>query len=276
LQPVPTDGFVLKGEATPVRSLIGEIWRSRELLLMLARKDFFVRYRRASFGLLWAVLLPLLQAVVLAVVFSRVAKIHVTGANYTVFIFAGMISWSFFGGVLGAGSTAIVDGLAMTTKIYFPRAILPLVTVVSNLYGFAITAVILIALTVLSGVHLGLNFLLIVPATLVMTGFATSFVLVFSALHVYFRDVRFMVQAMLIAWFYVTPIIYPLTRVGNLARLLRVNPMTGVVELFRAATVGADPGWVSTVWWTLGWTVGLLAVAVVLHRRFNRVFVDLI
>jgi lipopolysaccharide transport system permease protein len=92
---------------------------------------------------------------------------------------------------------------------------------------------------------------------------------------VYFRDIRFMVQAMLIAWFYVTPIIYPLSKVGTLATFLRINPVTGVVELFRAATVGADPGWLSALWWTLGWTIGMLIIGVVLHRRFNRVFVDL-
>jgi lipopolysaccharide transport system permease protein len=270
-----TAGFVLEGEATPLRTLFGELWQSRGLLAMLARKDFFVRYRRASFGLLWAVALPLLQAIVLAIVFSRVAKIQVNGVNYTVFIFAGMISWTFFSGVFGSGSTSIVDGAAITTKIYFPRAILPLVTVASNLYGFSITALILIAMCLVTGVSIGFNVLLLVPAVIVMTALTTAFVLVFSALHVYFRDIRFMVQAMLIAWFYVTPIIYPLSKVGTLATFLRINPVTGVVELFRAATVGADPGWLSALWWTLGWTIGMLIIGVVLHRRFNRVFVDL-
>jgi lipopolysaccharide transport system permease protein len=269
-------GFVLEGEATPLRMLFSEVWESRGLLAMLARKEFFVRYRRASFGLLWAVLLPLFQAAVLAVVFSRVAKIDIGGVNYTVFIFSGMISWTFFSGVVGGGSTAIVDGAAMTTKIYFPRAVLPLMTVAANLYGFAITAVILIGMCVLTGVDLGLNLLLLIPAIIVMTLLTAAFVLVFSALHVYFRDIRFMVQAMLIAWFYVTPIIYPLAKVGTLATFLRVNPMTGVVELFRAATVGADPGWLSSLWWTFGWTASLLVIAAALHRRFNRVFVDLI
>jgi ABC-type polysaccharide/polyol phosphate export permease len=253
-----------------------QLWESRGLTAMLARKDFFVRYRRASFGLLWAVLLPLFQAVVLAIVFSKVARIHVPGVNYTVFIFSGMISWTFFSTVLSAGSTAIVDGAGITTKIYFPRAVLPLVTVASSLYGFAITVVILIAMSLVTGVDLGLNILLLIPAMIVMAMLATAFSLVFSALHVYFRDVRFLVQAMIIAWFYVTPIIYPLTRVGRLGTFLHINPVTGVVEHFRAATVGADPGWVATLWWTLGWTVVLLAVAVALHRRFNRVFGDLL
>jgi lipopolysaccharide transport system permease protein len=178
--------------------------------------------------------------------------------------------------VFGAGSTSIVDGSGMTAKIYFPRAILPLVTAGSTLYGFAITVVILIGLCIATGVNLGVNVLLLIPATIIMAVLALAFAEVFSALHVYFRDMRFVVQAMLLVWFYVTPIIYPLTRVGSLAKYLRVNPVTGVVEMFRAATVGADPNWVTTLWWTLGWTVVLFIVAVALHRRFNRVFADLL
>jgi len=269
-------GFELEGESTPVSLLLKQTWESRGLLAMLARKDFFVRYRRASFGLLWAVFLPLLQAIVLAVVFSRVAKIHVSGVNYTVFIFSGMVSWSYFSSVFGSGSTAIVDNAGMTAKIYFPRAILPMVSAGSTLYGFAVTVLILIGMCIVTGVSLGLNTLLLIPAIILMTLLAVAFSLVFSALHVYFRDMRFVVAAMLLVWFYVTPIIYPLSLVGNLGRLLHLNPVTGIVEMFRAATVGADKGWVGTLWWTLGWTVGLFIIAVALHRRFNRVFADLL
>jgi len=270
------EGFELRGETTPVRELLREIWKSRGLLAMLARRDFFVRYRRASFGLVWAVALPLLQAVVLAVVFSRVARINVSRVNYTVFIFSGMISWTYFSTVLGAGSTAIVDSAAMTTKIYFPRAVLPLITMATNLYGFAVSATILLAMALITGVDLGINVLLLIPATILMAALATSFALVFSALHVYFRDVRFVVQAMIIVWFYITPIIYPITLLGRLGHFVFANPMTGVVELMRAATVGADAGWVTSIWWTLGWIVVMWVIAIALHRRFNRVFVDLL
>jgi ABC-type polysaccharide/polyol phosphate export permease len=269
-------GFELEGESTSVRVLLKQLWASRGLWAMLARKDFFVRYRRTSFGLVWAVVLPLLQAVVLAIVFSRVARIHISGINYTVFIFSGNVAWSFFSTVFGAGSTAIVDGAGMTAKIYFPRALLPMVTAGSTLYGFAVTVVVLIGLCIVTGVDLGVQILLLLPATIIMVVLAEAFALVFSALHVYFRDMRFVVQAMILVWFYVTPIIYPLALLGKLAKYVRMNPVTGVVEMFRAATVGADPHWVSALWWTFAWIVGLLIVATLLHRRFNRVFADLL
>jgi ABC-type polysaccharide/polyol phosphate export permease len=269
-------GFELEGETTPLSLLARDLWGSRALLAMLARKEFFVRYRRASFGMLWAVFLPLFQAVVLAVVFSRVANIHTGKVNYVVFIFSGMVAWSFFASAVGGGGTAIVDGAGMSSKIYFPRAVLPLVVVAASVYGFAVSAVILLVMTIVSGVSLGTHTLLLVPAVITMVALSTAFALVFAALHVYFRDMRFIVQALLLAWFYVTPIIYPLTKVGHLATVLKANPVTGVVELFRAATVGADPGWVTTVWWTLGWTGALFVIALALYRRFNRVFVDLL
>jgi ABC-type polysaccharide/polyol phosphate export permease len=273
---VATAGFELEGEATPLRVLAKELWDSRGLIAMLARKDFFVRYRRASFGVLWAVGLPLIQAVILAIVFSQVAKVKIPGTSYTVFLFSGMVSWSFFSASFATGSTSIVDGADLTTKIYFPRAVLPLVTIGGNLYGFVVSAVLLLLMCIFFGVGLGLNTLLLLPAIIVMAALATSFCLVFSALHVYFRDVRYLVAAMLIAWFYVTPIIYPLKLAGHLAKWLRLNPMTGVVEIFRAATVGADPGWLVSLWFTLAWIAGLSFLALYLYRRFNRVFVDLL
>src|SRR5205807_7226704 len=101
--------FVLGSGPTPLSSLVVDVWDARPLLGMLARKDFFVRYRRASFGLLWAVALPLFQAAILALVLSRVVKIH-TPVNYAVFVFAGMAVWAYFAASLQTASTAIVDG----------------------------------------------------------------------------------------------------------------------------------------------------------------------
>jgi lipopolysaccharide transport system permease protein len=266
--------FELQGESTPVTTLLVETWRSRALLMMLARKDFFVRYRRASFGVLWAIGLPLIQAVVLAAVLSRFVRFN-TKVNYTVFIFTGMTVWSFFAGTLTTASTSIVDGQGLSTKIYFPRAILPLVSVASSLYGFVFSLLVVVAMCVVAGVPFGLRVLLVVPAVVLMVALTVAFSLVLSALHVYFRDVRYIVQAAVMAWFYVTPVVYPLSAARNLAPLIRLNPATGMTELFRAAFVGGDPGWVVSLWWTLAWTAGLLAVGALLYRRFDRVFVDL-
>lgn len=269
-------GFHLEGESTPIKMLFKELWRSRELMAILARKEFFVQYRRATLGLLWAVGLPLFQAIVLGLVFSRFARVRTPGVPYLVFLFAGTAVWGFFSPSVSGGSTSIVAGSDMTTKIYFPRAILPLTIVATNLYGYAITLAILLGMCVVTGVGLGVHTLLLIPAVILTTALAAGFGLVFGALYVYFRDIRYIVAALMIAWFYVTPIIYPLRLVGSLATWLRLNPLTGLVELTRAATVGAEPGWVTSLWWTIGWVVVLFMAAVLLYRRFDRVFVDLL
>ena len=270
------DGFVLSGPVTPVPELLASVWGSRQLLGILARKDFYVRYRRASLGLLWAVGLPVFQALVLALVFSKVVRIH-TGTNFAVFVLTGMVGWTYFSNTLSAASTAIVDGSGLSTRIYFPRVLLPLVSVVANLYGYAITLVILLVLCPILGVGLGPGLLWVVPATALVVALTAGAGLVASALHVYFRDIRYIITAAVIGWFYLTPVFYPLRLAhGFVHAVVAANPVTGVVELLRAATAGVDPRWGWTVAISVGWTIGLLAVGTVLHRRYNRLFTDLL
>ncbi len=269
-------GFLLRGERTPAGPLLAEIWRSRRLVATLARKDFFVRYRRASLGVLWAVGLPVIQAVVLALVFSRLVKVATPGTSYAVFVFAGMVPWTYFSSTMSTGATSIVDGAGLATKIYFPRAVLPLVAVVANIYGFVLSLVILVAMAVADGTLVARRLPLVVPATLLLVILTAGFCLVLSALHVYFRDVRYLVQAALLAWFYVTPVIYPLPMARGLAAWLAVNPLTGAVELLRYSVTSQGPPPPTALAWTAGWAVVLAVIALWLHSRHDRVLVDLL
>jgi lipopolysaccharide transport system permease protein len=266
----------LHGERTPVGTLLKEIWSRRALLVLLVRKDFHIRYRRASFGMLWAVALPLLQSVVLAVVFSKVVRANLV-AHYPAFVLMGMAPWTYFGGALSAGATGIVDQSQMSSRVYFPRAILALVSVGSNLYAFFITLVIVIAITPLLGVGLGLPLLFVFPATLLLVAFTTAICLTMSALHVYFRDVRYAVTAALLVWLYVTPVIYPPSAVPHVLRVvLAINPLTGIVGLFHQATVGSSGPLLVPAIISAAWTVALLFAGTVLQARYDRVFADLL
>jgi ABC-type polysaccharide/polyol phosphate export permease len=272
----PAAGFELRGESSSLGALLADIWASRELLRILARKDFFVRYRRASFGVLWAVGLPVLQAAVLGVVFTQVIRIH-AGTNYPTFVFAGLLPWTFFSATITGAATSIVDGQDLATKIYFPRAIFPLVVIGANLYGFLPSVVILYVFALGFGAHVGVNVVLIVPAVVLMLALTTSFSLMVAPLHVYFRDVRYVMTAAVLVWFYATPVIYPLSRAHGWVRAMIIaNPATGMVELFRAASAGVDHGWPVALWSTIGWTVAFSVAAALLHRRYDRVFVDLL
>jgi lipopolysaccharide transport system permease protein len=268
-------GFELRSEHGSLRQLVRDVWGSRNLIRTLARKDFFVRYRRASIGLLWAVGLPLVQALVLSVVFSKIVRFE-TGIPFAVFVFSGVLPWQFFSQTVTTGATSVVDGSVLATKIYFPRAVFPLLVAGSGLYGFTPGLLILTAMALGFGVNLGPEILLLIPATMLMVALAVAFGLVLGALQVYFRDVKHIVQAVTLPWFWGSGVFYPLERVGSLRRWVEANPATGMIQFFRAAFGGAPNGWERALWWTLGWTAALWVVAAVLHRRWDRVFVDLL
>ena len=264
--------FELDGESGSLRILARDVWASRDVIRVLARKDFFVQYRRASFGVVWALALPLLQAGVLAIVVPKVVQFDTSG-SYLTFVFGGTIAWTLFASSLVAAAGSIVDGQAISTRVYFPRIVLPVQSVLSRLYGFLPAAALLVVLTVVTGSG-GPQLVLLVPATVVAVLLTTSMSAFFAAAHVYFRDVRYIVQAALLAWFYVSPVIYPLTAVPTLRPWLEANPVTGVIELFRLATVGADPTWPTALAWTALWTTVFAVLSLVIHRRFDRLFVD--
>jgi ABC-type polysaccharide/polyol phosphate export permease len=273
---VTAEGFVLDGRRTPVRVLLREIFESRDLITILARKDFYVRYRRASLGMLWAVGLPVIQAAVMALVFSH-RNIGAVQGNVAAFIFSGMVGWSFFSSVVGSASTSIVDGAGLSNRIYFPRAVLPLTNVLTGWYGFVISAVIMLGAALVMTGDVGIRFLYALPAMVLTVALATAFVLTLSALHVYFRDLRYVITAAMQPWMFLTPVFYqPRALPDWLQPVVRLNPATGCVELFHAATVGASPGWGLSVVSSCVTLVVLTVWGVSLHSRNNRLFADLL
>jgi lipopolysaccharide transport system permease protein len=276
-EPGARTGVDLTSAPPPLSRLLSDLWASRRLAYMLARRDFFVRYRRARLGLAWAVVVPLSQALVLALVIGRLTDIRPTDdVPLPLFVFAGMVAWTFFSVAFGAGATAIADGSGLTTKIYFPRAVLPLVTVGAGAVTLLLNVVVLVVMMPFFGVTPGARLLLLPAALALLFAFTAGLSLVLSAVHVHVRDVRYLLEAASRALFYATPVFYPLHQVGSLRHVLAVNPCTGVTELFRAATVGADAEWLTSLWWSLGWTAALLALGLELHRRLDRTFSDLL
>jgi lipopolysaccharide transport system permease protein len=257
-----------------VREWLRAVWEHRAVLWMLARKDFQVRYKRASLGVVWAVAVPLLQATVLAIVFSRLVRFP--DLPYAPFVFAGIVAWSYFSGATVTSVTSIVDGASLTDKVWFPRALLPIVPCLANLVGFSVSLAALLVIAPLLGAPLAPRLLVLIPATLLLVAFTIALGLVLSALNVYFRDVKFLVSAALLGWLYVTPILYPKAAVGQLGPWLDFNPMTGIVDLFHLAVVGPVGPWHRAVIVTGVVTVALFVAGIEGHRRYDRLFVDLL
>lgn len=220
--------------------------------------------------------MPIVQAAVLSVVFSLVVRVP-TPVPRPVFMLSGVLPWVFFSSTLNASASSITGGGGLATKVYFPRAILPLIVVRSNLYGVVPRLGVVLATAVMFGVGIGPYVVLVLPALAVMILLATSFALVLAALNVYFRDVSFIVQVVTQAWFYASGVFFPVDIVpeGPLRTVIELNPATGMVHLFRAAVTGIEPQWF-LVWPVLAWSGVLLVVAALLYRRFDRVFVDVL
>lgn len=274
--------FTLTGPGTPPRRLLREVWEARTLINVLARKDFYVRYRRTRLGLLWAVALPVVQATVLALVFSSVVRTDrpqaagVSGSgSYAVVVFAGMVGWSFFNAAFTAGSTSVVDSADLAKRIYFPRIVLPLIAVTTALYPLLVTLGILLVLTAAIGGGLGLATLWILPAVLLDVLLVTGLSVFFSAAQVYVRDLRFAVQAATAVLFFLTPVMYSAKAVPPALRhVLELLPAGGPVELFRHSVGGADPTLWTFVAVSLGWAVVFGGLGFWLHSRRDRVLMD--
>lgn len=260
------------------REWLSELWGHRGVMWVLARKDFHVRFKRASLGVLWAVAVPAVQAAVLTLVFSHFIRLH-SHLPYGAYVLSGVLGWSYFTNTLPGGVTSIVDGTGLTDKVWFPRAILPIVPCLSGLVGLGISMVLLLIAAPILGAHVDVHLLILIPACALLVIMTAAMALVGSALQVYFRDVRFIVGAMLMVWMYATPIMYPQTALGKLGPWLDFNPMTGVIALFHLAILGqtgSPTSWYRPVAISLGVAAVLAVIGLEAQRRHDRPFVDLL
>lgn len=268
-------GFVLDDQPVPWRSWVADIRAHDEVFWVLVRKDFQTRFKRASLGVLWAVAVPVLQGAVMAFVFSRVLGDRVGGGDgFAAYVLSGILAWAYFSGTLATAATSIVDGAGLSDKVWFPRLLLVVVPATSGLVGLGISLVVILALGPVIGVDLGLRLLLLVPASVLLIAFTVALSLVLGALHVYFRDTRFVVQAALLVWLYVTPIVYPRSLLGGLAPWADLNPMTGIITLFHEAIGATGDALARPLLISLALTVVLLVVGLEAQRRYDRLFVD--
>src|SRR4051794_5897386 len=192
MQPPATNHGVpileIENRAEPFGSWLVNLWRARALLVALAQKEFRVRYKRASLGILWSVALPVMQSAVMVFIFSRVGHFGSGGTfNYAGFVLAGMVPWLYLSSSISTSTTSIVDASDLTDKVFFPRAILPLVSPASNLVTLGVsTAILLVALPVV-GQPITPRFILVFPAIALLCAFTSALALGLGALYVYFR-----------------------------------------------------------------------------------------
>ena len=256
---------------------LGEVWHARELLYFLTLSSIKVRYKQTLLGASWAVIQPFFTMVVFSLFFGRLAKMPSDGVPYPVFSFAALVPWTFFANGITQSSESVVRIANTVKRVYFPRLVIPLSSIMSGLVDFALAFVVLIGMMLWFGITPGVNALW-VPAFLllaIVTALGTGFFL--AAVNVEYRDVRYVVPFLVQCWLFATPIAYPSSLLSEPWRTLYgINPMAGVIEGFRWALLGTGvaPGPMLGVSAAVG--VLFLVVGTLYFRRVERTFADVV
>jgi ABC-type polysaccharide/polyol phosphate export permease len=215
-----------------------EIWKYRDLLLNLVARDLAVRYRRSALGFFWSFLNPLLMMVVFSIVFQVVRPLSVR--NYALFVLTGLLAWNFLAGSLGGAVRSITGNANLIDKVYFPREVLPLSVVLSNLVNFLLSLVVFIPLSLLLGAQWSawtLALPLIVGVQLILV---TGLALLLAALNVFYRDTELVLDVALTGWFFLTPIFYELELLPKQVFGLELDVWRLVYTLNPMATLVTD------------------------------------
>jgi lipopolysaccharide transport system permease protein len=220
---------------------LGELWAYRELLYFLIWRDIKVRYKQTLIGAAWAIIQPLMTMIVFSLFFGQLAGIPSEGVPYPIFSYAALVPWTFFANGLTNVSNSLVSSGNLIKKVYFPRLVIPLASVLSGLVDFALAFAVLLLMMLLYGI-LPTAAIFALPLFVLLaliTSLAVGMWL--SALNVQFRDVRYVLPFLIQFWLFATPIAYPSSLIENelVRTLYGINPMAGVVEGFRWALLGS-------------------------------------
>ena len=261
-----------------------ELWRYRDLLLLLVRRDLVAVYKQSLLGPAWQVVQPLFTAVMFAVIFGLMARMSTPGIPALLFYLAGVVPWTFFANVVNRTSQSFTTNAALMTKVFYPRLISPMATTLSTGVNFLVQmgAFFLFAITYrLTGAYpwsLGSEALMLPVLTGILTVMGLGLGTIVAALTTKLRDLSFLVGFGVQLLMFMSPVIFPLSMVpegGRLWAIIRINPMTPVIEGFRATLLGTPMEW-STLTYPAVFALLVLFSGVFLFQRIERSFADLI
>ena len=254
-----------------------KIWNYRELFYFLTKRDIKVRYKQTVLGGLWAIIQPVFTMVVFSLLFGRLAKMPSDGIPYPIFVYAGLLPWTYFANALSASGNSLVGSANLITKVYFPRLIVPASASLAGLIDFFVAMIVLCALMVYYQFLPAFGILLF-PFLVGLTFLcAVGVGLWLSALNVQYRDIRYVIPFLIQLWMFVSPVIYPVSMINEKYQwLLALNPMGGVIKAYRASLLGHLP----IDWFLLGISTAIILVLFIsglyYFRRMEKVFADVV
>jgi lipopolysaccharide transport system permease protein len=256
---------------------LSELWRFRELLYFLAWRDVKVRYKQAAFGTAWAIVQPLLTMLIFSFFFGRMAKIPSDGVPYPLFCYSALVPWIYFSGTLGQAGNSLVNNATLITKIYFPRILLPAASALGGLLDFAVGSAFLVLMMFYYRVTPSWTLVFWPVAVLGMVMVSMAVSMLFAAVNVRYRDIKHVIPFIIQLGLFVTPVIYPADFLpARLRPLLALNPLSGVMEGFRASLFPNHGIDLRLVGVSLAVALLLFLIGALYFRKAERSFADII
>lgn len=283
--PLQNDDNYWTMDIEPQRSLfdlrLGELWRYKDLIILFVRRDFVAVYKQTILGPLWYLIQPLMTTIIFSFIFGQVARLPTDGLPQFLFYMSGTVVWSYFAECLNKTSNTFVQNANLFGKVYFPRLVVPVSILISNLIAFAIQFVMFLAFVaffILRGADIHINWIwaLLSPVLLlVMAGLGLGFGVIVSSLTTKYRDLRFLVTFGIQLMMYATPVIYPVSSIPERFQwIIIANPMTAIVETFRYVFLGAGTVNLIHLLYSGGFMLVVVFIGVVIFNRVEQTFVD--
>lgn len=236
----PTDTNSLSAD---LKEIVAEQYEYRELLFQITLRDLKLRYKQTAMGFGWAVFMPLLNTAMFSVIFTKVAPLE-TPVPYPLFAFVGLAVWNFFASSVKFAANSLSSNVNLVAKVYFPKEIFPISAVLVSAVDFLVSCVLIAVLMAFFGVTPGVSLLMFPLVLLVNIVFATAVGLFVAMANLFYRDVKYLIEAVLTVWMFATSVVYPVGEIGGTTgRILQFNPMTPIVDAYRSViTLGRFPG----------------------------------
>ena len=258
-----------------------EVWAYRDLITLFVKRNIVVQYKQTILGPLWYLIQPVLTVIMNMVVFGGIAQMSTDGLPQALFYLAGNVCWFYFSDCLNQTSSTFVANQGMFGKVYFPRMVVPISTVMSNLLRFGIQLLLFIAFWIYffvsgSDIHLTWAILLVPVLVVMLAGLGLGFGILISSMTTKYRDLTILFTFVVQLWMYATPIVYPMSMVTNetLHTIIMLNPMTSIIEAFKYATLGQ--GYFS--WGALGYSFAFMSTlmlwGIIIFNKVQRSFMD--
>jgi lipopolysaccharide transport system permease protein len=257
-----------------------EIWQYRDLFSMFVKRDIITQYKQTILGPTWFFIQPALTTLMYMIVFGGIAGISTDGLPQPMFYLAGIVCWQYFSDCLNKTSSTFTTNQGIFGKVYFPRMIVPLSTVASNLVRMGIQFLLFVVVYIyylIMGVHVAPNiYILLLPLVIIMlAGLSLGFGIIISSMTTKYRDLTILFTFVVQLWMYATPIIYPLSTMSPKRQwIMALNPVTSLVETFKYGTMGVGTFSWGQLSYSFGFMVVLLAIGIVVFNKVQRSFMD--